>query len=134
MKKLYNRMLLISFIYVLSSCRMVQGFSDAFQNKESSVCVRNSADNKYISFFITEVYLMSKGNNGYEKVWEGNIEPSKSEIISVKPGKYSVKCVVANSNSFGYTYELSTGYNNFGDAESGGTLYVNFDGKGLFFE
>ena len=101
-----------------------------YEINSGSLCVRNDCDNDYLR--ISEVYVMEKERSGYERIWTGNLCSGCSEFIKLEEGKYSVKVVI--TDAFGFCYELTTGYNIYKNVESGKSVYVMFDGNGVFFE
>lgn len=101
-----------------------------YEINSGSLCVRNDCDNDYLR--ISEVYVMEKERSGYERIWTGNLCSGCSEFIKLGEGKYSVKVVI--TDAFGFCYELTTGYNIYKNVESGKSVYVMFDGNGVFFE
>ena len=101
-----------------------------YEINSGSLCVRNDCDNDYLR--ISEVYVMEKERSGYERIWTGNLCSGCSEFIKLGEGKYSVKVVI--TDAFGFCYEFTTGYNIYKNVESGKSVYVMFDGNGVFFE
>lgn len=101
------------------------------ENK-SSICIRNCSDNE--SLVITNVYAKEKDGYGYERIWTGTLSDGSSEFISVEEGSYSVMIDVAYTSVFGLCRSYATGYSVFRKAESGGALYVCFDGNGIYFD
>lgn len=101
-----------------------------YEINSGSLCIRNDCDNDCLR--ISEVYVMEKERSGYERIWTGNLCSGCSEFIKLEEGKYSVKVVI--TDAFGFCYELTTGYNIYKNVESGKSVYVMFDGNGVFFE
>ena len=100
-----------------------------YDSKTGSICLRNESENNEL--YIQEVYVKEKENNGFERIWSGNLVAGSSEFITVDEGSYSVKIVVSR---FGFLYELNTGYNIYKKVCNGDCVYVCFDGNGIFFE
>ena len=121
-----NQLVLVLLICTLfSSCSF-------YPKQKTSLCVRNYSENK--SLVITSVYIKRKEDSCYERVWTGNLEANQSEFIFVEEGSYSVKIDVADTNYFGLYYSFTTGYNIYKTTSQGNVVYVQFDGKGIYFE
>lgn len=82
---------------------------------------------------ITQVYVKERASSGYVLVYDGTIADEGSYFIELNPGSYSVKVCVRNS-LWGTTSYYETGYNIYKKTEHRKSIFVVFDGKGIYFE
>lgn len=98
----------------------------------ASLCIRNCSDKDNLA--VTAVYIKGREDAGYERVWTGSLESGTSEFIFIDEGSYSVRIDVADIDLFGFSRTFTTGYNIYKEAGREETLYVCFDGGGVYFE
>ena len=83
---------------------------------------------------IVGVYAKEEGSSGYNLVFSGVIENSKSHFIDLYPGSYSIKVAVRNCSLGGCITYYDTGYNIYKQTKSQSLISVIFDGNGIYFE
>lgn len=120
----------VSFVLLAVAAMLLScGFGT---ESKASLCIRNYSDKD--NLVVTSVYIKESEDAGYEKVWTGRLEADRSEFIFINEGAYSVRIDVADKDMFGFNRPFTTGYNIYKKAVQGETLYVCFDGNGIYFE
>lgn len=130
MRKFLREFFLILLAAVaLASCEMPG-------EQKGHIVVSNQSSGSAV---ITEIYLKSECSAGFAKVFDGEILKDRNHCLEVNPAPYSVRITVfyplsaAEGSGLGFTSQFETGYNIYRNVEAGEYIYVDFDGKGIYF-